>query len=105
MTQIKTIAAREILDSRGYPTVEADVILTTGEQGRASVPSGASTGSREALEQRDKDTKRYMGKGVLQAVSFIRHDLAQALKGFNILHQQELDEMMIALDGTVNKEK
>lgn len=105
MSQIKEIKAREILDSRGNPTVEADVILTTGELGRASVPSGASTGSREALEQRDNDKKRYLGKGVLQAVSFVRNELANALKGFDVTHQQEIDDAMLALDGTANKEK
>lgn len=105
MSQIKEIKAREILDSRGNPTVEAEVILTTGECGRAAVPSGASTGSREALEQRDKDAKRYMGKGVLLAVSFIRNDLSKALKGFDVTNQQELDDTLIALDGTENKEK
>jgi len=105
MSQIKEIIAREILDSRGNPTVEADVILTSGEIGRASVPSGASTGSREALEKRDKDKKRYNGKGVLTAVSFINQTLSKALKGFDVTHQQEIDEAMIALDGTKNKEK
>ncbi|MBV9576052.1 MAG: phosphopyruvate hydratase [Gammaproteobacteria bacterium] len=105
MSQIKEIKAREILDSRGNPTVEAEVILTTGKMGRASVPSGASTGSREALEIRDKDAKRYLGKGVLKAISFIQHDLSKALKGFDVLHQAELDEVMLALDGTANKEK
>lgn len=103
MSQIKKINAREILDSRGNPTVEAEVILTTGEIGRAAVPSGASTGSREALERRDQDPKRYMGKGVLQAVNFIRNDLSKGLKGFDVTHQQELDDTMIALDGTANK--
>jgi enolase len=105
MSQIKEIKAREILDSRGNPTVEADVILTTGQMGRAAVPSGASTGSREAIEQRDLDKKRYSGKGVLNAVSCINHDLAKALKGFDVTHQQEIDDAMIALDGTTNKEK
>lgn len=105
MSQIKEIKAREILDSRGNPTVEADVILTTGEMGRAAVPSGASTGSREALELRDKDEKRYMGKGVLKAVGFINQDLSKALKGFEITHQQELDDTMLTLDGTDNKGK
>lgn len=105
MSQINTIKAREILDSRGNPTVEAEVILSTGEMGRAAVPSGASTGSREALEQRDKDKKRYLGKGVLQAVAFIRQDLAKALRGFEATHQQEIDDVMISLDGTINKEK
>jgi enolase len=105
MAKIKLIKAREILDSRGNPTVEAEVILTTGEIGRAAVPSGASTGSKEALELRDQDAKRYLGKGVLKAVAFIRNDLNKALKGFDVTHQQELDEVMIALDGTENKEK
>lgn len=105
MPQIKEIKAREILDSRGNPTVEAEVILATGEIGRAAVPSGASTGSREAIEQRDKDSGRYMGKGVLNAVSFIRNDLSKALKGFDVTCQQELDDALIGLDGTTNKEK
>ncbi len=105
MTQIKTIHAREILDSRGYPTIEAEVILTTGEVGVASVPSGASTGSREALERRDGDHKRYLGKGVRDAVHAVNHELAHALKGFDIRHQQEIDDTMIALDGTMNKAK
>lgn len=105
MSQIKEIKGREILDSRGNPTVEADVILATGEVGRAAVPSGASTGSREALEQRDHDKKRYLGKGVLHAVSHINNDLSKALKGFEITHQQEIDDAMLALDGTMNKEK
>ena len=105
MSQIKQINAREILDSRGNPTVEADVILTTGEIGRAAVPSGASTGSREALEKRDGDTKRYLGKGVKQAVLAIRDELSKALAGFNVYQQAEIDSLMIALDGTANKEK
>lgn len=105
MSQIKEIKAREILDSRGNPTVEADVILTTGECGRAAVPSGASTGSREAVERRDGVAKRYLGKGVLQAVSFIHYELDKALKGFEVTCQREIDETMIALDGTSNKEK
>lgn len=105
MSQIKEIIGREILDSRGNPTVEAEVILTSGEIGRASVPSGASTGSREALERRDHDKNRYLGKGVMQAVSFIRQDLSKALKGFEITEQQAIDEAMLALDGTMNKEK
>ncbi len=105
MSQIKEIKAREILDSRGNPTVEAEVILTSGHVGVAAVPSGASTGSREAIEQRDHDAKRYLGKGVLNAVSCIRHDLSKLLKGFEVTHQQEIDDAMIALDGTPNKEK
>jgi enolase len=105
MSQIKEIKAREILDSRGNPTVEADVILTTGEIGRAAVPSGASTGSREALEWRDHDAKRYLGKGVLQAVHGIRRDLSKALKGFDVTQQAEIDNTLIALDGSGNKAK
>lgn len=103
--QIKEIKAREILDSRGNPTVEADVVLTTGEVGSAAVPSGASTGSREALELRDHDAKRYLGKGVMRAVAFIRNDLSKALKDCDITNQQEIDEIMLSLDGTKNKEK
>lgn len=105
MSQIKEIKAREIIDSRGNPTVEAEVILASGEIGRAAVPSGASTGSREAIEKRDHDKQRYLGKGVLQAVSFIRNDLSKALKGFTVTHQAEIDDAMLALDGTANKEK
>lgn len=104
-SQIKSIHAREILDSRGNPTVETDVILTSGETATASVPSGASTGSREAIEHRDHDKTRYVGKGVKQAVHFINHDLSKALSGFNITTQKEIDETMIALDGTPNKAK
>lgn len=105
MTQIKTIKAREILDSRGNPTLEAEVILTTGQWGRAAVPSGASTGSREAVELRDHDATRYGGKGVLKAISFVRNELAAALAGFDVTQQQEIDDVMIALDGTPNKER
>ncbi|VVC76192.1 Enolase [Aquicella siphonis] len=105
MSQIREIRAREILDSRGNPTVEADVILTSGKMARAAVPSGASTGSREALELRDKDRHRYLGKGVQLAVAFIRNDLCAALKGFDVTRQQEIDDAMLELDGTENKEK
>lgn len=105
MSLIKAIKAREILDSRGNPTVEADVILMNGQMGRAAVPSGASTGSREAWELRDRQSARYLGKGVKQAVAFINQDLAHALKGFEVTCQQEIDDTMIALDGTANKEK
>lgn len=105
MSSIKTVTAREILDSRGNPTIEAQVILTTGESAYASVPSGASTGSKEALEKRDQDQKRYLGKGVLKAVTVIRQELAKALQGFDVTHQQEIDELLINLDGTENKEK
>lgn len=105
MSTIREIRAREILDSRGNPTVEADVILTSGVMARASVPSGASTGSHEALELRDNDKRRYLGKGVQNAVSFIRNDLSAMLKGFDVTRQQELDDAMIELDGTANKGK
>ena len=105
MSQIKEIKAREILDSRGNPTVEAEIILDSGERALASVPSGASTGSREALELRDNDKSRYLGKGVLKAVNFIKQDLAKALKGIDITEQKKIDETMLALDGTENKEK
>ena len=105
MSHIKTIQAREIIDSRGNPTVEVDVILNTGEIGRAAVPSGASTGSREALEMRDQDASRYSGKGVLKAVHAVENDLAKALKGFDVTKQQELDDTLIALDATANKSK
>lgn len=105
MSQIKKINAREILDSRGNPTVEAEVILNSGEIGCASVPSGASTGSREALELRDQDSNRYLGKGVMRAVSFIRNDISKALSGFDVTQQQEVDDAMLQLDGTINKEK
>lgn len=105
MSTIKTINAREIIDSRGNPTVEADVILSSGVCGRASVPSGASTGSREALELRDGDTHRFYGKGVKRACAFIRDDLAKALAGFEVTQQREIDDIMIQLDGTQNKGK
>lgn len=104
-TTISDIKAREILDSRGNPTVEADVILSSGVVGRACVPSGASTGSREALELRDGDAKRYLGKGVLKAVGHINKDLREALLGADPAQQAELDNLMIKLDGTENKSK
>lgn len=105
MSVIKEIKAREILDSRGNPTVEADVILDSGVIGTAAVPSGASTGSREAVERRDKDSKRYLGKGVTQAVNYVRNELNKALHGFDVTRQQEIDNLLISLDGTENKEK
>ncbi len=104
MITIKDIHAREILDSRGNPTIEADVILESGASGRASVPSGASTGSREALELRDGDNARYLGKGVLKAVDNV-DIIAKKLKGRSSLTQQQLDEYLIDLDGTENKGK
>ncbi len=102
---IQHIFGREILDSRGNPTVEAEVQLNTGEIARASVPSGASTGSKEALEKRDHDEARYLGKGVLQAVHAINHDIAHLLKGKRITAQHHIDEAMLSLDGTANKAK
>ncbi|WP_347252493.1 phosphopyruvate hydratase [Legionella sp.] len=105
MMQIASIKGREILDSRGNPTVEADVILTNGEMGRASVPSGASTGSREACELRDKDMSRYAGKGVRQAVEHINHEINQALTGFSVKDQQQIDECLCRLDGSENKSR
>lgn len=100
---IKDIHAREILDSRGNPTVEVDVILENGVLGRASVPSGASTGIYEAYELRDNDTTRYNGKGVLKAVLAVNTEIASALKGRNVFEQDVLDRLMIELDGTENK--
>jgi enolase len=105
MSNISKILAREIMDSRGNPTVEADVYLESGAFGRAAAPSGASTGSREALELRDGDKARYLGKGVLNAVAAIRNDITPALVGQNALEQASIDQMMIDLDGTENKEK
>ena len=103
-TKIKDVKAREILDSRGNPTIEVDVILENGILGRASVPSGASTGSREALELRDNDN-RYMGKGVLKAVNNVNGPLRKLVIGMDALKQKELDYAMIKFDGTKNKEK
>lgn len=105
MTEIVEVKAREILDSRGNPTVEADVVLACGAVGRAAVPSGASTGTREALELRDKDEKRYLGKGVTKAVENIRNIIAPHVTGMDAANQVSLDKSMIALDGTDNKEK
>jgi len=105
MTRIATIHAREILDSRGNPTLEAEVTLADGSFGRALVPSGASTGSREAVELRDGDKKRYLGKGVRNAVANVNTVIAAALQGFDANDQRGLDEKLIALDGTPNKGK
>ena len=101
--KIEKVIGREILDSRGNPTVEVDVILESGVMGRAAVPSGASTGVNEALELRDGDPKRYMGKGVLKAVENVNGPIANLLKGWNVLDQVGIDEAMIALDGTETK--
>ncbi|PTQ88325.1 phosphopyruvate hydratase [Agitococcus lubricus] len=103
MSQIIDIRAREILDSRGNPTIEADVILESGVMGRGCAPSGASTGSREALELRDKDGKRYLGKGVLNAVANVNSRISELLVGRSVFDQSEIDRAMIALDGTENK--
>ena len=103
MTAIVDIAAREILDSRGNPTVEVDVTLEDGSMGRASVPSGASTGAHEAAELRDGDKRRFSGKGVLMAVESVNRDIFDALSGFDAEDQGKIDATMIALDGTPNK--
>ncbi len=103
MPTIKKVTGREIIDSRGNPTVEAEVFLTNGAMGRAAVPSGASTGSHEALELRDRDPKRYLGKGVLKAVHHIQRSIAPKLIGMDVLDQREIDERLIRLDGTPNK--
>jgi enolase len=105
MSTIIDIVAREILDSRGNPTVEADVTLDSGAVGRAAVPSGASTGEREAVELRDGDKKRYLGKGVLNAVQAIEEQIAPALAGMSATDQMGVDNAMLELDGTPNKSK
>jgi enolase len=105
MTDIELILGREVLDSRGNPTVEADVILSSGARGRAAVPSGASTGEHEALELRDGDKDRYAGKGVLKAVNNINEVIAPELEGIDASEQRELDNAMLALDGTPTKSK
>ncbi|MGV8985322.1 MAG: phosphopyruvate hydratase [Cypionkella sp.] len=103
MSTIIDIHAREILDSRGNPTVEVDVVLESGAMGRAAVPSGASTGAHEAVERRDGDKSRYMGKGVLEAVEAVNGELAEAIIGFDATEQIGIDMTMIELDGTANK--
>lgn len=105
MSYISEIFARQILDSRGNPTVEVDVITDEGALGRAAVPSGASTGIHEAVELRDNDKKKYVGKGVLKAVSNVNKSIAPALLGYDVADQTGIDEMMIQLDGTPNKGK
>ena len=105
MTDITDVKSREILDSRGNPTVEVDVILACGAAGRASVPSGASTGKREALELRDTRSKRYGGKGVSKAVNNVQSIIAPAVKGLDAADQAALDHVMIELDGTPNKSR
>jgi enolase len=105
MAKIKSVRAREILDSRGNPTIEVDVVLSSGEIGRASVPSGASTGSKEALELRDGDEARYHGKGVQKAVRNVNTTIAAHLKGMDPSNQREIDQSLLKLDGTSNKSR
>ena len=105
MSAIVDVVAREILDSRGNPTVEADVVLESGVSGRAAVPSGASTGSREAVELRDGDAARYFGKGVLKAVEHINTELCEAIIGLDASEQAFIDQTMIELDATENKSR
>jgi len=104
MSKIKSVIGREILDSRGNPTVEVDLVLADGSFGRAAVPSGASTGSHEAVELRDGDEKRYGGKGVSKAVKNVNVNILKAVKGKDF-DQRKLDQTLIALDGTPNKGK
>ena len=105
MTSIVKVIGREILDSRGNPTVEAEVTLASGIVGRAAAPSGASTGQREAIELRDGDKNRYLGKGVTKAVGFINNEIANLVKDRDSTDQSGLDQAMIDLDGTDNKRK
>jgi enolase len=105
MSAIVDVIAREVLDSRGNPTVEADVVLESGATGRAAVPSGASTGSREAIELRDGDKSRYLGKGVLKAVEYVNTEIAEALLGLDGEEQSRIDRVLIELDGTENKSR
>ena len=105
MSYIAEIFARQILDSRGNPTVEVDVITDEGALGRAAVPSGASTGVHEAVELRDGDKKIYLGKGVLKAVEHVNEVIAKELEGYDAADQTGIDELMIQLDGTENKSK
>ena len=105
MSAIVDVIAREILDSRGNPTVEADVVLESGATGRAAVPSGASTGSREAIELRDGDKGRYLGKGVLKAVEYVNTEICEALLGLDGEEQTRVDRVLIDLDGTENKSR
>ena len=105
MSVIVDVIAREILDSRGNPTVEADVLLESGVMGRAAVPSGASTGTREAMELRDGDKQRYLGRGVLKAVENVNTEIAEAVIGLEAADQAFIDQTMIELDGTENKSR
>ena len=105
MTAILDVHARQILDSRGNPTVEVEVLLEDGSMSRAAVPSGASTGAHEAVEKRDGDTSRYLGKGVTQAVESVRGEIAEAVQGLDAEDQSEIDALLIELDGTENKSR
>src|SRR5437764_5101487 len=105
MTLIDDVRAREILDSRGNPTIEVDVVLADGSVGRAAVPSGASTGTHEAVERRDGDAKRFGGKGVLDARNAVNEDIAPRVRGLDALDQREIDRVLIDLDGTPNKRR
>ena len=105
MTAIVEVVAREILDSRGNPTVEADVLVESGAMGRAAVPSGASTGSREAIELRDGDPQRYLGKGVQKAVENVNTEITEAILGLDVSEQSHIDRVLIDLDGTENKSR
>ena len=105
MSLIESVHARQILDSRGNPTIEVDVVTESGAFGRAAVPSGASTGTHEAVELRDGDKKRYMGKGVLKAVGHVNEDIAEEVVGLHVFDQNLVDQVMIELDGTKNKSK
>src|SRR3569623_1320438 len=103
MSKITEVTALQIIDSRGNPTIEAEVVLESGARGRAAAPSGASTGTREAVELRDGDKKRFGGKGVLKAVKNVEGEIAKAVIGLAAQKQAELDQRMINLDGTANK--
>src|SRR5471030_1565530 len=105
MTAIVEVVAREILDSRGNPTVEADVLVESGAMGRAAVPSGASTSSREAIELRDGDPQRYFGKGVQKAVDHVNTEICEAVLGLDVSEQPYIDRVLIDLDGTENKSR
>src|SRR6266849_1848382 len=104
-TKIVRVHARQVIDSRGSPTVEADLILDGGALGRAAVPSGASTGEHEALELRDGDKSKYLGKGVLKAVANANNEIAKAVVGLDAADQRALDKRMIELDGTPTKSR
>lgn len=105
MSFITDIVARQILDSRGNPTIEVDVTTNDGHSGRAAVPSGASTGKHEAVELRDGDKKKYQGKGVLKAINNVNDTIAEELYGWDVTDQYGLDKLMIEIDGTPNKSK